>query len=102
MANRDYKTINWGIIGTGWIADKFAEGLSVLPDAKLKAVASRTLERAKWFAGKHRIGTAYGSYEQIVRDPDIDVVYIATPHPYHCENTLMGIENGKAVLCEKP
>lgn len=94
--------INWGIIGTGWIADKMAEGLSVLPDAKLKAVASRNVERAKEFALKHGIETVYGTYEQIARDPAIDVVYVATPHPYHCENTLMCLENGKAVLCEKP
>lgn len=102
MANLDNTMIRWGIIGTGWIAEKFAEGLSVLPDAKIKAVASRSTERAESFAGKYRIDTAYGSYDRIVRDPDIDIVYIATPHPYHCENTLMGIENGKAVLCEKP
>ena len=102
MASHDKKTINWGIIGTGWIAEKFAEGLSVLPDAKLKAVASREMERARKFASQYRIDTAHGAYDRIAQDPDIDVIYVATPHPYHCENTLMCLENGKAVLCEKP
>jgi predicted dehydrogenase len=102
MPAHDKKTINWGIIGTGWIADKFAEGLSVLPDARLKAVASREISRARKFASRYHVDTAYGSYDHIARDPDVDVVYIATPHPYHCENTLMCLENGKAVLCEKP
>jgi predicted dehydrogenase len=96
------KTINWGIIGTGWIAEKFAVGLSSVPDAKLTAVASRTRDTAAAFAQRHAIDTAHGSYEEIARDPAVDVVYIATPHPYHCENTLMCLENGKAVLCEKP
>ncbi|MGA9121456.1 MAG: Gfo/Idh/MocA family oxidoreductase [Bacteroidota bacterium] len=96
------KAINWGIIGAGWIADKMAEGLSVLPDATLKAIASRSMERAKEFARKHHVETAHGSYEALARDPDIDVVYVATPHPYHCANTLMCLEHGKAVLCEKP
>ncbi len=102
MAVRKKEQINWGIIGTGWIADKFAEGLSVLPEARLQAVASRTMERAKKFAGRHKVKTAHGSYEEIVRNPDVDVVYVATPHPLHCSNTLMALESGKAVLCEKP
>jgi len=102
MAITHNKPINWGIIGTGWIADKFAEGLSVVSDAKLKAVASRSVDRVKSFAAKYHVDTAHGSYEQLARDPDVDVVYVATHHPYHCENTLMCLEEGKAVLCEKP
>jgi predicted dehydrogenase len=102
MASHDNKSINWGIIGTGWIAEKFAEGLSVLPDAKLKAVASRSMDRAKRFAARYHIDSTHGTYEQIALDPDIDVIYVATPHPYHCANALMCLENGKAVLCEKP
>ena len=96
MAIQDNKPINWGIIGTGWIADKFAQGLTVVSDAKLKAVASRSLDRAKTFAAKYHVHAAHGSYEQLARDPDIDVVYVATPHPYHCENTLMCLAEGKA------
>ena len=96
------KTVNWGIIGTGWIADKFAEGLSVLPDARIKAVASRSIERAKKFAAQCHVDHAYGTYEQIALDPDIDVIYVASYHPFHCENTLSCLEAGKAALCEKP
>ena len=102
MTKAENNPINWGIIGTGWIADKMVEGISVLPDAKIKAIASRKMERASEFALKHRIETAYGTYEEIAGDPNIDVIYVATPHPYHCENTLMCLERGKAVLCEKP
>jgi predicted dehydrogenase len=94
--------VRWGIIGTGGIADKMVEGLSVLPEARLKGVASRTIGRAREFAHKHGVGKAYGSYEELARDPDIDVIYVATPHPYHCDNALMCLEHGKAVLCEKP
>jgi len=78
------------------------EGLSILPDANVCAVASRDLNRAKDFARTHRIEKAYGTYEELARDPDIDVVYIATPHPWHCENTLLCLQHNKAVLCEKP
>ncbi len=102
MSKAENKPINWGIIGTGMIAGKMVEGISVLPDAEIKAIASRSIKRAREFALKHRIETAYGTYEEIARDPDIDVIYVATPHPYHCENTLMCLERGKAVLCEKP
>ena len=94
--------IGWGIIGTGWIAGKMAEGLSVVKDSTLVAVGSRTQGKADEFARRHHAGTAYGSYEEVAADPRIDVVYIATPHPYHCANTLLCLKNGKAVLCEKP
>jgi predicted dehydrogenase len=102
MSKAENKPIHWGIIGTGGIAEKMVEGLSVLPDAKIVAIASRKIERARAFALKHRIETAYGTYEELARDPGVDVVYVATPHPFHCENTLMCLEGGKAVLCEKP
>ncbi len=96
------KTIKWGILGTGWIADKMAEALTVVEGAELAAVGSRTRKGAEEFARRHGIRTAYGSYKELAADPGIDVVYIGTPHPWHCENTLLCLENGKAVLCEKP
>lgn len=96
------KTIKWGIIGPGGIADKFCEGLKAVPGSELIAVGSRSKERAVEFASKYNIGKAYGSYSELAADPEIDVIYIATPHVFHCENTLMCLENGKAVLCEKP
>ncbi|AQT69355.1 1,5-anhydro-D-fructose reductase [Anaerohalosphaera lusitana] len=96
------KSVRWGILATGQIARKFAEGLQALPDAELVAVGSRKLETAKAFAEEYNIPRAYGSYAELTGDPDIDVVYIATPHPAHAQNTLQCIDAGKAVLCEKP
>ena len=102
MKQKKNDLIRWGILSTGYIAQQFAEGLSALPDAAIKAVGSRTPETAAVFAEKHNIPRNYGSYEELVRDPDIDVVYIGTPHRYHKENTLLCLSAGKAVLCEKP
>ena len=98
----DHKIINWGIIGLGSIANKFAQDLITQKDSKLYAVASRTQEKADTFAQKHGATKAYNSYEALVNDPKIDAVYIATPHTLHKENTLMCLNHGKAVLCEKP
>jgi len=100
--NREPGTIRWGIVGPGKIAHKFAQGLASLPDAKLFAVASRSEERAREFARQYKAPFFYQGYENITRNPDVDIVYIATPHPYHYENALMCLENGKPVLCEKP
>jgi dihydrodiol dehydrogenase / D-xylose 1-dehydrogenase (NADP) len=94
--------IRWGIMGPGGIAHSFAKGVAALGDAKLVAVGSRSAERAKAFASEFGIGKAYGDYESLVRDPEVDAVYIATPHPAHRENALLCIAEGKAVLCEKP
>jgi len=99
---REPGTIRWGIVGPGKIAHKFAQGLASLPDAKLFAVASRSEERAREFARQYKAPFFYQGYENITRNPDVDIVYIATPHPYHYENALMCLENGKPVLCEKP
>ncbi|MDX1911788.1 MAG: Gfo/Idh/MocA family oxidoreductase [Saprospiraceae bacterium] len=93
---------NWGIIGLGKIARQFAEDLQRLPNARLHAVASTSTERATAFAQEFNATHAFGSYEEIVGCPDLDVVYIATPHPLHAENTLLCLENGLPVLCEKP
>ena len=94
--------IGWGIVGTGWIAEKMAEALAVVPGASLVAVGSRTGERAAAFARRYGVPHPYGSYEELAADPGVDVVYVATPHPMHCANTLMALGRGKAVLCEKP
>ncbi len=96
------KVFNWGIIGPGRIAHKFANDLGVLPNAKLHAVASRSLDKALEFANKYSAVHAYGSYREIISCPDLDAIYIATPHPWHCENTLMCLEHNIPVLCEKP
>ena len=96
------KTYNWGIIGLGRIARKFADDLKLLPNAHLHAVASTSGERAREFAAEYGATHAYGSYEDIIKCPDLDVVYVATPHVLHCENTLLCLENGIPVLCEKP
>ncbi|SFZ91391.1 Predicted dehydrogenase [Flaviramulus basaltis] len=98
----EHKTINWGIIGLGNIANKFAKDLLTIKDAKLYAVASRTQEKADEFAKKYDAIKAYDSYEALANDPNIDAVYIATPHVYHKENTILCLKKGIAVLCEKP
>jgi predicted dehydrogenase len=96
------KIINWGILGLGGIAEKFAQAMTSLPNARLYAVGSRSIKKAKNFANKYNAVNAYGTYEELASDPLVDVIYIATPHVLHCENTLMCIQKGKAVLCEKP
>ena len=96
------KKIKWGILGTGNIAHKFAEALSVLDDAELVSVGSRSQESADKFAGEFDVANAHSSYEALVNDPEVDVIYISTPHPYHFENTMLCLHNGKNVLCEKP
>ena len=92
----------WGILGTGNIARQFATGLAAVPGAELAAVGSRKQETADEFGQKFGIPRCYASYEALVVDPDIDVIYVSTPHHLHKPNTLMALEAGKAVLCEKP
>jgi predicted dehydrogenase len=94
--------IRWGIIAPGRIAHKFAQDLQHVPGAKLLAVASRSLERAQAFAAQYDAPYAYGSYEAILECPDLDAVYIASPHTGHHAQTLMCLNAGIAVLCEKP
>ncbi|WP_034040387.1 Gfo/Idh/MocA family protein [Wocania ichthyoenteri] len=100
--NLHRKTINWGIIGLGKIAHKFAKDLLTVENANLYAVASRSSAKANEFAQQYNASKAYGCYEDLAEDPNIDAVYIATPHVFHKENTLLYLENGIAVLCEKP
>jgi predicted dehydrogenase len=96
------KSFNWGIIGCGQIAGKFAESLQVLSNADLYAAASRSGEKARSFSKKYRVRKWYDSYEKLTEDPAIDAIYIATPHNLHFEHAMLCIRNGKAVLCEKP
>lgn len=94
--------IKWGILGTGRIAHTFVTALRVVPDSEVYAVGSRTMETALKFASEFSVPKAYGSYEELVTDPDIDVIYIATPHSFHLENALLALNHNKHVLCEKP
>jgi predicted dehydrogenase len=93
--------IRWGIISTGHISGKFAEALAILPEAELAAVASRTQESADEFAKKYNVPKAYATYQELANDPDIDAVYIGTPHTFHLDNSVLCMRKGKAVLCEK-
>ncbi len=94
--------VRWGILGPGKIAHKFAKGLAVVDQAELVAVGSRSLQRANEFANQYQIPRRYGNYQDLIHDKDIDIIYIATPHPFHYEQTLLCLDAGKAVLCEKP
>ena len=91
----------WGILGPGGIARAFAKDLQLLEGHEVAAVGSRTLSNAQEFANTFG-GTAYGSYEELVADPTIDAIYVATPHPSHKENVITALNAGKPVLCEKP
>jgi predicted dehydrogenase len=94
--------IRWGILGTGNIAHKFATGLVATPGAQLVAVGSRTAASADKFGQEFNVPHRHASYEALVDDAEVDVVYISTPHPFHKDNSLLCLEAGKAVLCEKP
>lgn len=95
-------TFHWGILGLGNIARKFAADLQSIEDAKLVAVGSRSLERARAFATEFDAEYAAGSYEELFSGPRIDAVYIATPHVSHLELVELCLNQGVAVLCEKP
>jgi len=93
--------IRWGILGCGNIARKFAADLRLVEEAELVAVASRSLEKARSFASDFGASQAHGSYEELAQNKSVDVIYIATPHSHHRDNTLLCLNNNKAVLCEK-
>lgn len=95
------KTYNWAILGCGKIAGKFVNDLKLLPNARLYAAASRDMERAKQFASDHGFEKTYDSYEEMVADPAVDIVYVATPHSHHREHAILCLKHKKAVLCEK-
>ncbi len=94
--------LRWGILSTGWIADRFADDLKRLPGHALAAVGSRTMDAASAFAAKFGIPRAHGSYEALAADPEVDVIYVASPHPWHHPHTLLALNAGKHVLVEKP
>jgi len=94
--------IRWGILGTGKIAHQFAAALRRLPAADLLATGSRSAESAARFSDEFGISRRYGSYTELVSDPEVEVIYVATPHSCHAENTRLALNAGKAVLCEKP
>lgn len=94
--------IRWGILGTGRIAATFAEGLRFAPGAELVAVGSRQQESAEAFAGRFGIARRHGTYQALANDPEVDVVYVATPHPMHADAAVLCLGGGKHVLCEKP
>lgn len=94
--------IRWGILGTGAIAKKFAEDLQLLPDAKLVAVGSRSRATADGFGKQFNVPHRHDNYEGLASNADVDCVYIASPHPFHYEHSLLCLNAGKPVLCEKP
>ncbi len=98
MADR----IRWGILSTGSIASTFVEDLRLLPDATVTAVGSRTSESAERFAARHGIPRAHGSWQALVDDPEVDAIYVATPHTAHFDATMLSLTAGKATLTEKP
>ena len=95
-------TTRWGILGTGGIATSFVTDLRLLPDAVPAAVGSRTPESAAAFAERHGFARAHGSWAELAADPDVDVIYVATPHASHLDAAMECLRAGKAVLCEKP
>mgnify|MGYP003416182749 CR=1 FL=1 len=93
--------MNIGIIGAGHIAGKMALTICACKSANAYAIASRSYEKACEFAAEYGFVHAYGSYEKLAEDPDVELVYVATPHSFHYEHIRMCLEHGKNVLCEK-
>jgi predicted dehydrogenase len=90
--------LRWGVIGAGHIAGVFAQDLTLTAAGRVVAVGSRTQEAADRFGDKYAVPRRHGSYEALVSDPEVDAVYVATPHPMHRDNALLALEAGKAVL----
>ncbi|MGJ7095621.1 Gfo/Idh/MocA family protein [Vibrio hannami] len=96
------KKIKWGIIAPGRIAHRFADAFKDMGDGELYGVASRDIDRAREFASTHTIPYVFDTYGALINNPDIDAIYIASPHRYHFDTAKECLDAGKAVLCEKP
>lgn len=92
----------WGILGTGKIARRFMQAAFYVPEAQVVAVGSRSQATANQFGAQFGVPKRYGSYDALLADPEVEIVYVATPHSLHAENTLAALQAGKHVLCEKP
>ena len=97
--NKNYR---WGILGAGRIAAKFCEALCFVQGSEVYAVASRDIEKAKAYATKYNATKFYNNYDDLIKDENVDIIYIATPHALHYEQTMNCLRNNKGVLCEKP
>jgi predicted dehydrogenase len=95
------KKYKWGIMAPGKMSAKFTKGISLLENAELWAVGSRDINRAKQFAQEYGFKKSYGSYEELARDTDTDIIYVASPHSHHHEHVMLCLKNGKHVICEK-
>jgi predicted dehydrogenase len=102
MTQPDDRPIRWGILATGGIARAFTDDLALQPDSEVVAVGSRSQASADAFGDEFGVPHRYASYQALVSDPDVDAVYVATPHPGHHDAALLAINAGKAVLVEKP
>jgi predicted dehydrogenase len=97
----DMKKYKWGILTAGKMSAKFVKALKLLENTELYAVGARDESSAKSFAGEYGLKKSYGSYEELATDPEVDIIYIASPHSHHYEHTMLCLRNKKAVLCEK-
>ena len=93
-------TIKWGVLGTGYAARQFAEGLKFVPGSKLVAVGSRSVENAEKFTHEFKGTRACSSYTNLIESPDIDVVFVATPHSRHKQDCLQALNANTSVVCE--
>lgn len=100
MSNSD--KVRWGIAGTGRISQQFAQDFAFVPNGEIVAVSSRSQQSADTFAQEYGISRAHAGYQNLLSDPEVDVVYIASPHTQHYQDTVDAIQAGKHVLCEKP
>ena len=101
----NFNPLRWGVLGCGSIANRVSNDVSKLPDHQIRAIASRDSSKAGAFAEKFSVPTQHlgaGAYESLVNDPEVDVIYVTTPHSFHHEHALLALNAGKPVLCEKP